>query len=90
MTKAMSFLAAFLWSLVGLLAGVVLGLVAGVSAKFVFLGATLGLAIGWFGFSGTYGRLNGRSKPVRLAREALTEGEARTWLDDFLVRQQQK
>lgn len=89
-----------LWSLVGLLSGAVLGLSLGLSPRFVIFLAILGLAIGWFGFSGTYGRINGKTQPKLLPvgqtpesplrKNRLTGEEARAWLDDFLVKQQGK
>ncbi len=88
-----------LWSLVGLLSGAVLGLSLGLSGRFTIFLAAAGVAIGWFGFSGTYGRINGKAKlklpPARSAKPVSVEGkltgeEARAWLDDFLVKQQGK
>lgn len=65
----MSAAAAGLWSLVGLLSGAVLGLSLAVSPRVTVFFAAVGLAIGWFGFSGTLGRINGTHKPKLLLAE---------------------
>lgn len=77
-----------LWSLLGLLSGAFLGLSLGLPGRLTLFLATLGLAMAWFGFSGTYGRLNAGAKPE--SARLLSEEEARVWLDTFLVKQQRK
>lgn len=95
-------LAAFLWSVVGVLAGTILGLAAGFEGRPLVFFAALGMAIGWFGFSGS--RVSIASLGVepakqpkrpsaqpRLVRpERIEPGAARQWLDDFLVKHQGK
>lgn len=74
-------LAAFLWSIVGLLAGAVLGLALGLEGRPVVFLAAVGVAVGWFGFSGSR---------VSIAQQTAPDDAARAWLDDFLVKQQRK
>lgn len=58
--KVVSVAAGVLWSLVGLVAGLFLGFSSGLPFRLTVFLAALGLAVGWFGFTGTYGRLNGK------------------------------
>lgn len=92
-------LAAFLWSFVGLLAGTVLGLALGLSGRPVVFLAAIGMAVGWFGFSGSrisIASLDAKpeedrnSLPDDVGQKRLRPEEARRWLDDFLVKQQRK
>lgn len=91
------------WCLTGLLAGAALGATLSLSSRIVVFFGALGLAMGWFGFTGTYGRLNGkmtkvaspprdvsRQRPFRVEDHIFSPEEARQYLDDFLVKQQRK
>jgi hypothetical protein len=91
--------AAFLWSFVGFLAGVVLALALGFEGRPIVFFAAVGVAVGWFGFSGSRISIdslsvrqgeNGDSLPNKVGQEQLSPDEARAWLDDFLVKQQKK
>lgn len=98
-TTALVALAAFLWSFVGLLAGIVLGLAMGIEGRPIVFFAVVGMAVGWFGFSGSRISIaslvakpqeNRNSLPDVVRQEHLRPDEAREWLDDFLVKQQRK
>lgn len=80
-TTALVALAAFLWSFVGLLAGIVSGLALGIEGRPIMFFAVVGMAVGWFGFSGSR---------VSIAQHTAPDDAARAWLDDFLVKQQRK
>lgn len=86
-----------------MLVGAVLGVTLGVPSRFSVLFAALGLAVGWVGFTGTNKRLSGgggqvalreRSRKVThlsLQDDTIFKEEARRkWLDEFLLKQQQK
>lgn len=80
-------LAAFLWSFVGLLAGAVFAISLGIEGRPVVFFAAVGVAVGWFGFSGSTISI---ARLGRQPRPAQGPDEARAWLDDFLVKQQRK
>lgn len=84
-------LAAFLWSFVGLLAGAVLAAALGLEGRPVLFFAAVGMAVGWFGFSGSrisIARVADKGRKYREVSPNLEE--ARRWLDEFLVKQQRK
>ncbi|MEK7556401.1 MAG: hypothetical protein AAB538_00305 [Patescibacteria group bacterium] len=58
-----SFAAGAAWSLIGLLSGLALGVALDLPFRVIVFFAALGLAVGWFGFTGTYRRWNGGEQP---------------------------
>lgn len=89
-TTALVALAAFLWSFVGLLAGIVLGLALGIEGRPVVFLAAIGMAVGWFGFSGSRISIASLIAKPEQNLNSLPDDDARAWLDDFLVKQQKK
>lgn len=58
--------AGILWCFAGLLAGSLLGVSLALPPRVIVFFAAVGLAIGWFGFTGTYRRINGHGHQLLL------------------------